>query len=136
MIRRAAHLVLALVLLGAGRASSEEPKMRLELNGAEKAGPRCRLSFVLENRGETPVESLKLDLALFGREGGIERRLVTEMGPVRRAKTMVRTFEVDNACESLSAVLVNDVTACAPAALGDCLDALALSSRTPIRLFK
>lgn len=110
--------------------------MRVELNTVEGSGPRCRLSFLIENKGEVPIESLKLDLALFNREGGIQRRLVTEMGPVRRAKTLVRTFETEGGCESIGSILVNDVTACAPAALGDCLDHLALSSRGAIRLFK
>lgn len=129
-------VALAVLLIGADETCADDPVLRVELNAAEGSGQRCRLSFVVENRGDTPVESLKLDLALFSREGGIQRRLVTEMGPVRRAKTLVRTFEAESACESIGSILVNDVTACAPAALGDCLDRLALTSRTAIRLFK
>ena len=136
---RVRHLIgaaLAAALVAPNLAWGDDPTLRVELNAAEPAAARCRLTFLVENRGETPVESLKLDFALFGREGGIERRLIAELGPVRRAKTIVRTFEVENACESVASILVNDVVACAPAGLGDCLDRLALASRIPIRLFK
>ena len=127
---------VAALLIGGPPAQAGEPIVRLELNALEASGPRCRLSFVIENRGETPVETLKLDLAVFGREGNIQRRLIAEMGPLRRSKTIVRTFETESSCNDIASVLVNDVAACAPAALGDCLDQLALSSRTPIRLFR
>jgi hypothetical protein len=73
----------------------------------------------------------------FGTDGGILRRFVTEMGPVRAAKTVVRTFIVDIDCPQLGAVLVNDVTACAPGEPGACLDGLGLSSRVKaLRLYK
>jgi hypothetical protein len=59
------------------------------------------------------------------------------MGPVRAAKTVVRTFIVDIDCPQLGAVLVNDVTACAPGEPGACLDGLGLSSRVKaLRLYK
>ena len=57
---------------------------------------------------------MKLDLVGFDTDGGILRRLITEMGPVHAAKTIVRSFIVDIDCHQLGAVLVNDVTACAP----------------------
>jgi hypothetical protein len=59
------------------------------------------------------------------------------MGPLRAAKTTVKSFDVDSACPPIGAVLVNDVTACAPEPASACLDRLALSSRlTGTRLFK
>jgi hypothetical protein len=63
--------------------------------------------------------------------------LLTEMGPVRSAKTIVRTFAVDADCRQIGSILVNDVTACAPGEPGACLDGLALSSRLQaLRLYK
>jgi hypothetical protein len=118
-------------------ALADDPMIHVELNAAQSAAGKCRLSFVVENALATPVEALKLDLAIFGRDGAFQRRLLTEMGPVRVQKTVVRTFEIEGDCAGLGSVLVNDVTACAPAALGDCLEKLSVSSRVEgVRLFK
>jgi hypothetical protein len=133
-------LGLALLLLGPVQSSigavAENP-IRVELNTIENVQNSCRLSFVIENKGETPIETLKLDLAVFGREGAIQRRLIVELGPVRGSKTVVKAFDVEGDCAQIGSVLVNDVTACAPGDPGTCLDRLALSSRaSAIRLFK
>jgi len=117
-------------------APADEP-LRVELNAAENSGGRCRLSFVVENPSATPIESLKLDLAIFGRDGAIRQRLLTEMAPVRARKTVVRTFELEGDCAGIGSILVNDVTSCAPASLGDCLDRLSLASRiADLKLFR
>jgi hypothetical protein len=134
-MRYGACVLLALVSLS-GPASAENA-IRIELNTAEASKARCRLSFVIENKDERAVQSLKLDLVVFNTEGAIDRRLIAEMGPLRAEKTIVKTFEVDGDCASLGSILVNDVTACAPAEAGACLERLALSSRLPkVRLFK
>ena len=114
-----------------------ENSVRIELNTIENVQNRCRLSFVIENKDETSIETLKLDLAVFGREGTIQRRLIVELGPVRGSKTVVRAFDVESDCGQIGSVLVNDVSACAPGDPGTCLDRLALSSRSSaVRLFK
>ena len=110
-------------------ALAAEQKILVELNSVENADNRCRLNFVIENKSSVGLESMKLDLVAFGTDGGILRRLITEMGPVRAAKTMVRTFVVDAECGQMGAILVNDVVACTPGEPGACLDGLALSSR-------
>jgi hypothetical protein len=112
--------------------------IRVELNAVESpTAGKCRLSFVVENSAAIPIEALKLDLAIFGRDGVIKRRLLTEMAPVRAKKTVVRSFEVDSECAGLGSVLVNDVASCAPATLGDCLDRMSLASHiADLRLFK
>ena len=80
---------------------------------------------------------MKLDFVGFDPDGGILRRLVAEMGPVRRLKTIVQAFLVDIECHPLAAVLVNEVAACAPGTAVGCLDGLGLSSRVKkIRLYK
>ena len=130
-------LVAAFAIVVAVLPAHADDPIRVELNAAESVAGKCRLSFVVENDSTTPIEALKLDLAVFGRDGAIERRLLTEMAPVRAKKTVVRTFEFDGGCAGIGSVLVNDVTACAPATLGDCLDRLNLSSRAnDLRLFK
>jgi len=133
-------LLRALVMLGVllplcAFAANEE--VLVELNSADSADNRCRLNFVIQNKSDVALESMKLDLVAFGTDGSILRRLLTEMGPVRAAKTVVRTFAVDADCRQIGSILVNDVTACAPGEPGACLDGLALSSRLQaMRLYK
>jgi hypothetical protein len=133
-------LGLALLMLWPAQSSigaAAENPIRIEINTIENVQNSCRLSFVIENKGETPIETLKLDLAVFGREGSIQRRLIVELGPLRGSKTVVRAFDVEGDCGQIGSVLVNDVTACAPGDPGTCLDRLTLSSRpSAIRLFK
>jgi hypothetical protein len=119
-------------------AFAADERLLVELNTIENSESRCRLNFVIENKSSTPLESMKLDLVVFGTDGGILRRLITEMAPVRAAKTIVRAFLIDAECGQIGAILVNDVTTCAPEGEpGACLDGLALSSRLKsLRLYK
>lgn len=127
---------IALLITAPALAASGGP-IAVELNAAETVQNRCRIAFLVENKDDTAIESLKLDLAVFNREGVVQRRLVTEMGPVRKMKTIVRTFEIDGECGQIGAILVNDVTACVPGDPGACLDRLTLSSRAKdIKLYK
>jgi hypothetical protein len=130
-----AALIAAATMVSAQGAPPAEG-LRVELNAVEPSGVnRCRLTFVVENKGEA-LETLRLDLAAFGKDGAILRRVAAELGPLRAGKTNVRAFDVDGGCDALGSVLVNEVTACAPLAAGDCLDRLALSHRGAVRLFK
>jgi hypothetical protein len=129
--------LLGVQLLAQHAAVAAEGKFLLELNTIESVENRCRLNFVIENKSDTTVDSMKLDLVVFGSDGGILRRLLTEMGPVRPLKTAVRAFVIDVECGQIGSVLVNDVTACAPRNPNDCLDGLALSSRLKdLRFYK
>ena len=131
---RALAMLTVLVPLYASAASE---KLLVELNSIEAADNRCRLNFVIHNKSDISLESMKLDLVAFGTDGSILRRLLTEMGPVRAAKTIVRTFAVEAECRQIGSILVNDVTTCAPGEPGACLDGLGLSSRLQaLRLYK
>jgi hypothetical protein len=134
--------VVLLALLGAQllaqhAALAAEDKFLVELNTIESVENRCRLNFVIENKSDAAVDSMKLDLVVFGADGGILRRLLTEMGPVRALKTVVRAFVIDVECGQIGSILVNEVTACAPGNPNGCLDGLALSSRLKeLRFYK
>jgi hypothetical protein len=129
-------LVVLQVLLPLCAFAADE-KVLIELNSMESADNRCRLNFVVENKSRVAIESMKLDLVVFGTDGGILRRLVTDMGPVRAIKTVVRVFVFDDECRQMAAILVNDVAACTPGEPGACLDGLSLSSRVKaLRLYK
>jgi hypothetical protein len=131
----AATLAMPVALLAAPNEPADP--IRVELNSAESVQGRCRMSFVIENKGEAAVDSLKLDFAVFGTNGVVQRRLVAELGPLRRAKTVVKAFEIEGDCASIGSLLVNDVTVCAPGDVGACLDRLVLASRlTNVRFFK
>jgi hypothetical protein len=123
----------------AALAAPNEPAdaLRVELNAAESVQSRCRLSFVIENKAQAAVDSLKLDFAVFGANGVVQRRLVAELGPLRPAKTVVKAFEIEGDCASIGSLLVNDVTVCTPGDAGACLDRMVLTSKlTNVRLFK
>lgn len=111
--------------------------MQVELNALENTENRCRMTFVIENKGKAAIDSLKLDLVLFNTEGAVYRRMLVDMAPVRAAKTVVKTFVTEGECTQMSKVLVNEVSACAPGDAAACQDQLALSSRVKtVRLYK
>jgi hypothetical protein len=135
-----AALLLACVALpwsGRGAFAAGDGTIQLELNKAESAQGKCRVSFVVENKGDTAIDTLKLDLAVFATDGGVRQRLAVDMGPVHAAKTMVKTFVLEDDCDQTGSILVNDVMACSPGDPSACLDHLVLSSRLPkIRFYK
>ena len=136
-MRRVLRAFVVLQVLLPLCAFAADEKVLVELNSIESADNRCRLNFVVQNNSRVAIESMKLDLVGFDTDGGILRRLITEMGPVRAAKTVVRAFVVDIECHQLGAVLVNDVTTCTPGDPAACLDGLGLSSRVKtVRLYK
>lgn len=131
------RFLLAIPVLLPALAAAAEQNIMIELNSAENADGRCRLTFLIENKKDTAIDSIKFDLAVFNRDGIIHRRLASEFGPVRAMKTNVRTFPVDGDCAQIGSVLVNDITACVPGNAGACLDALELSSRVKtVRFYK
>jgi hypothetical protein len=111
-VLRALLLLQALVPV---HALAADEKLSIELNSTETAENRCRMNFVVENKSNVTLESMKLDMVAFSIDGAILRRLLIEMGPVRATKTLVRTFVFDDECRQIGALLVNDVAACAPA---------------------
>src|SRR6185369_5205019 len=88
VMRGVRYVIVSLLLCGLiPTVVQAEELSRLELNAAETANNRCLLTFVIENKTSKAIESLKLDLALFNTEGIIQRRMITEMGPIRGART-------------------------------------------------
>ena len=111
--------------------------LRLELNKLETASGNCQAYFLIEEQAGKPLQSLKADLILFGKDGGIAKRLIAEMGPIRSKKTSVKIFAIDVPCAEVSGVLLNDVASCAPDATPEaCLDRLVVSSRLATRFYK
>jgi hypothetical protein len=137
MLRSLWRALIVIPLLSAAPVHAAGDMMSLELNTAESADSRCRLTFVIENKTERAIESIKLDLVMFNPEGIVQRRMIIEMGPVRAKKTNVKTFPAEGDCTQIGAILVNDVTACVPGEVAACLDGISLTSRMKaVRLYK
>ena len=49
------------------------------------------MTLVVQYTSDAPIDSLKLDLVMFRKDGSIDRRLAPDLGPLRGDKTMVRT---------------------------------------------
>ena len=129
----AASIAVGIFLSAAAHA---EQNVRVELNTMESTENQCRMTFVVENKSAA-LDSLKLDLVVFNTESIVYRRLITEMGPVRSGRTIVKTYAIDTKCAQVGAVLVNDIAACTPGDTNACLDGLSLSSRVKdVRLYK
>ena len=111
--------------------------LELELNKLETAAAACQAYFLIEEKAGKPLQSLKADLIIFGKDGGIAKRLIAEMGPIRARKTSVKIFAIDVPCAEISGVLLNDVASCAPDVASEaCLDRLVVSSRLATRFYK
>lgn len=131
------RIAVSALLLFAALTPALAEDFHIELNALENSENRCRLTFVIENKGTSAVESLKLDLALFNTEGAVYRRMLVDMAPLRPAKTIVKTFSTEGDCAQLGSLLVNEVTACQPGDPAACQDQLSLSSRVKaVRFFK
>lgn len=133
---RIAAVSIALSALVSVAAAATEHNVKVELNTMESTDKQCRLTFVIENKSAA-LESLKLDLVVFNTESIVYRRLLTEMGPVRAGRTIVKTFAIETKCAQVGSVLVNDISACAPGEPNACLEGLTLTSRIKdVRLYK
>jgi hypothetical protein len=95
MMRTVCHA--ALLLQVALPAFAAEP-ISVELNGGEMADNVCRLTFVVENKNPIAVDSLKLDMFVFNQENRVVRRMLGEMGPVPREKTVVKFYAFNGQC--------------------------------------
>jgi hypothetical protein len=79
-------LVVLQVLVPLG-ASAIEGKVLVELNTVEISEDRCRLNFVIENKFEQALDSMKLDLVVFSADGGIMRRFITSSRSLSRSRS-------------------------------------------------
>lgn len=119
--------------------------------GAAAASSGCRAYIVVTNPDPEPIEQLRLDLILFGKDGVILRRIALDLGPLAPHKTAVRLFDLQGQpCDGIGRMLVNDVLACQVGQAGAgqhgtapaeeqrqaCLDRLQVSSRASAELAK
>jgi hypothetical protein len=126
------------LLLALGAAAAEGP-IAIELNKLEPQGKTCRAYIVIENKGTTNYQELKLDIVLFKPDGVIGKRFAVDLAPLKADKRTVKLFDIeDTACEEVGSFLINDVMECKAETgpLTDCLKDLNVSSRTNVELTK
>jgi len=97
-------------------ASAEDAKpgtINLELNALQDSDKGCRIAFVVENGLGHDIGKAAYEIALFDKEGMVERLMVLDFQELPAAKTKVRRFDLADAkCGAIGRVLVNDASAC------------------------
>lgn len=130
-------MLLSCQLAAAPALAQQEKAISIQLNTAETVGDACRLTFVIRNGIDQPVEALGLDLVMFDKSEGVSGYAVIDLGGLPAGKTRVRQYDVAKGdCADISRVLLNEVRACEinGAASDGCLSLLDITSRAQIEL--
>ncbi|MEL7528594.1 MAG: hypothetical protein AAFN16_22690 [Pseudomonadota bacterium] len=131
----AAAMYFALGLTASAAGAQTPETISIQLNTAETTGAACRLTFVIRNQLQTPLDALGLDLVMFDQAEGVSGYAAVDFGAMPPGKTVVRRFDVGSAaCADISRVLLNEVRDCTSAdgPLKDCLTKLLITSRSEI----
>ncbi|MBY8915133.1 hypothetical protein KUG85_03720 [Nitratireductor sp. L1-7-SE] len=129
---------LAATLPGA----AQEPAtgaIKLELNALQKSEKGCRIAFVVENAMGRDIARAAYEIALFNKEGLVDRLLVLDFQELPNEKTKVRRFDLADAdCDAIGRVLINDASACEGDGIepGDCIARLEATSRSTVTFGK
>jgi hypothetical protein len=107
-----ASIALAPFAVGPALAQAT-PALNLELNAAEPSEKGCRLTFVVSNKLGGDLVRAAFELALFNKDGVVDRLTVLDFRDMPDGKTKVSRFDLAGAdCANISRVLVNQVTEC------------------------
>ncbi|MFP4569030.1 MAG: hypothetical protein ACOCXK_01940 [Rhodosalinus sp.] len=130
-------IVATALAVGAPGAQAQERPLTVELNkfeAGEEGG--CRAFFLFRNGGERTFDGFEMSLAILDGGGVIDRLLTIDAAPLPAGRTTLKLFEIpDIACDSISEVLLHDMTACNAQNEGpaDCFGLMELVSRTSAR---
>ncbi|PVA10575.1 hypothetical protein DC366_06635 [Pelagivirga sediminicola] len=109
---------LACLLLGAALpAAADETEIgkavSVELNAAEASDAGCKLTFLVINGHDSPIDKLVYEAVLFDVTGQVERLTLFNFGALPAARPRVRQFSVPGiACDGLSRILINGASTC------------------------
>ena len=88
-------------------------KLEVELNTTNQLSDACRIALVVKNGMRQSIESLVIELVLFGKDGKVLRLLSASVGAMPVSKTRLKQYDVqDVKCESIGRVLLNGLTSC------------------------
>ncbi|WP_338066939.1 hypothetical protein [Rhodosalinus halophilus] len=142
-MRYATRTAMLVVIVGTAlavwgpQAQAQERPLTVELNkfeAGEEGG--CRAFFLFRNRGERTFDGFEMSLAILDARGVIDRLLTIDAAPLPAGRTTLKLFEIPEiACDSISEVLLHDMTACNAQNEGpaDCFGLMELVSRTSAR---
>ena len=137
---RTAILSLPLVIaapLVAAQETDIKDQISVELNAAETTEDACKLTFMITNGLETPVDKIISEAVLFDTDGQVDRLTLFDFGTLPPARPRVRQFVVpQTTCEGLGRILFNGANACETggSASGVCDTGLLPTSRTSIEV--
>lgn len=134
----AATLVLAAALWPA-RGVAQDGRLTVELNKFETIEAGCRTFFLFRNGSSTGFQGFEMSLAVFDREGVIDRLLKVEAAPLPAERTTLKLFEIpEMQCEEVGEILLHEIARCEPEGGGtlDCFTIVDLASRAPAALVK
>jgi len=122
-----------LLALPALAQETAAPALVLELNRIDTVESACRLTFMAENTLGADLEGLSLETVLIDSDGRVDRLTLFDFGALPDGIPRVRQFDIPGLdCAALGRVLINGVSACAPAE--GCPEALEYRSRTDVDL--
>jgi hypothetical protein len=127
--------VLAILALAGSPAFAAEnaPELDLNLNALQPVDGACRVTFLATNHLGAALDKSTVELAIFGKDGAIDRMVLLDFKGLTVGKTKVVQFDLKEIdCTTVSRVLVNDVPACEGQgiATGQCLATLKTSTTT------
>jgi len=132
-----AAMPLATMAAEAETPAAPERSLDLALNATSPVDNTCRLSFVVKNGMAADIETLSVDIAVFGESNAVTSMVRFDFGVLIDGKTRVRQFDIaDTPCEAIGFLLVNDVRACEGEGIAalDCLRAMRVTSGVDIPL--
>ncbi len=134
--------VLALLTALAGQAqlafAASGDEIHFELNQAQTIDGTCRVTLLVRNDLPHDLGAFSVDLVIFDANSGVSGYAGLDLGALPKGKTLVQQYDlIEDSCENVSRLLVNNVRACegAPESPAACLSALRLKSRAAIDLF-
>jgi hypothetical protein len=114
---------------------AQERSISIELNDASNVDGACRLVFVAVNKSGVVLDKTSYDVVTFDATGKVGKSLTFQFGRLPVGKTKVVQFDLPGqACDTISRLLVNDISECSVdgKASDTCIDALATTTRTKI----
>jgi hypothetical protein len=121
MMRSAASLLVLTAMTGVPLAaapamaqSAPAPQISLDLNALQPSATGFRFTFVVSNALATPIDRAAYEMALFDRNGVVDRLTVLDFKGLAAGKTKVSRFDLSGVdCANVGRVLINDATECA-----------------------
>lgn len=130
------------LIAGALPAAAQEPvpaarALSIELNSLSEAQGVCRVYLIARNDMGVKIDDISVQIVLFDRDEHVSSFLTLKSGPLTVGKSRLMQFNLENVnCDSVSSILVNDITDCSGEGLtpAACLEALKVTSKASIPL--